>query len=413
MDIRRWNFNNNKNIEDDKIPSPDQKDTIYSVEITKEVTDIGKGTLIDCMNLMEVHVDSDNSTFKTENGMLIDKNTHKLLWCCRETGESIELPEEITDIEEGVFFQCIKLEEVYVGAKNPAFKVDNGMLINENSHELVWVPDKEVEIIEVPDGIKRIDSYALAGCRSRIPVYISKDVEELGETVFSEWSVTVKVDEENPFLEIKDKQLINKETKEVLANCNGYEEYYEEYDEEYYEYDDEDEKEQSDKLVISKDTTNIVVNDLEGYREIEVDKDNSVFKMENGLLINQSTKELIWSSFDIPQNLEIPEGVEKIGDGVFYQKDLTSVKIPKSVKEIGDRAFSTSFELKTVIIEEGLEKIGDRAFDSCGELKQVELPKSLKEIGNESFSYCTSLLNMNLPEGLEKLELMHLEIVLI
>ena len=80
-----------------------------------------------------------------------------------------------------------------------------------------------------------------------------------------------------------------------------------------------------------------------------------------------------------------------------YRDDpsVTEVDIPAEynglpVREIGDAAFFMSKFLTRVNIPEGIEKIGNSAFCSCG-LREVTLPESLKELDTEAFLWCSEL----------------------
>ena len=79
-------------------------------------------------------------------------------------------------------------------------------------------------------------------------------------------------------------------------------------------------------------------------------------------------------------NVVIPDGTTRVGNRVFYNnKDINSVMIPASVREIGDFAFARS-SLASVDIPAGTEKIGYAAFYNCNNLANINVPSSVKEI---------------------------------
>lgn len=70
--------------------------------------------------------------------------------------------------------------------------------------------------------------------------------------------------------------------------------------------------------------------------------------------------------------LEIPFGVDRIGDCSFYKgANLTSVTIPSSVSSIGRDAFSGCSGLTSVTIPSSVTSIGDSAFEGCSGLTSV------------------------------------------
>ena len=64
--------------------------------------------------------------------------------------------------------------------------------------------------------------------------------------------------------------------------------------------------------------------------------------------------------------LEIPFGVDRIGDYSFYKgANLTSVTIPSSVTSIGESVFENCSGLTSVTIPSSVTSIGERAFCDC------------------------------------------------
>lgn len=99
-------------------------------------------------------------------------------------------------------------------------------------------------------------------------------------------------------------------------------------------------------------------------------------------------------------SMNIPEGVEKVGVGAFYNcKELTSVTIPESVTTIGDGAFRNCTKLSNVKFSDGAKTIGRRAFENCSSLDGLTLPNTLEEIGDIAFKGCSSLSSIVIPQN--------------
>lgn len=103
------------------------------------------------------------------------------------------------------------------------------------------------------------------------------------------------------------------------------------------------------------------------------------------------------------KNVEIPASangmkVTVIEANLFQNKDIESVKIPGSVTEIQQRAFSGCQNLKEVVIPEGVAVIGENAFWNCRNLESVSLPSTLKQIDWFAFS-ATGLKSVVIPES--------------
>ena len=100
------------------------------------------------------------------------------------------------------------------------------------------------------------------------------------------------------------------------------------------------------------------------------------------------------------ESITIPESVIEIGERAFSEcNNLSSIIIPKSVNKIGDSAFYGCIDLQTAgLIGSGCnyefgwnEKIPDHAFDGCKNLSSIRIPESIVEIGNYAFDGCDSL----------------------
>ncbi len=113
-----------------------------------------------------------------------------------------------------------------------------------------------------------------------------------------------------------------------------------------------------------------------------------------------------------PIRVELPEGLEQIGEQAFYASSLVDISLPESLKKLGDRALGAS-RLIQLELPAGLEEIGREAFVSNSieilylpegitelpagafarnrKLETVYLPASLQRIGEEAFADCDQL----------------------
>ena len=94
--------------------------------------------------------------------------------------------------------------------------------------------------------------------------------------------------------------------------------------------------------------------------------------------------------------------VTGVAHNSFDSSNITSVKFPKTVKAIGDRAFDSCFELKSVKLSNGLKSIGEYAFQATN-LKSVKLPDSVTKIGAAAFSDCEKLSKVTLSKNITEI----------
>lgn len=103
------------------------------------------------------------------------------------------------------------------------------------------------------------------------------------------------------------------------------------------------------------------------------------------------------------KSVSIADSVTNIGPSAFqYCSSLKSVTIPDSVTVIGFRAFGDCAGLKTVTVSNNLTELGGGAFYNGG-LTTITLPGSLTTIGSGIFTSCDDLTSVVLSSGITKI----------
>lgn len=132
--------------------------------------------------------------------------------------------------------------------------------------------------------------------------------------------------------------------------------------------------------------------------------DKALFHMNATVSFPQTLKRIDNFDFCGLSSIEIPDGVEYIGDGCFEHNPLTSVKLPASLKTIGMFAFAHC-NLKQIEFPEGLESIGSYAFCE-NSISRISIPASVTDIGagvfekNDDVTYFLSKANCEFSAGL-------------
>ena len=99
--------------------------------------------------------------------------------------------------------------------------------------------------------------------------------------------------------------------------------------------------------------------------------------------------------------IAIPEKVEKIEDYAFYDCNaLETVIVPASVKRIGSYVFAGCDALKTATLNTAVPAF---TFYNCTALSGVTLPDSAAEIGESAFRGCNSLTQFTFPTELKSI----------
>lgn len=124
---------------------------------------------------------------------------------------------------------------------------------------------------------------------------------------------------------------------------------------------------------------------------------------ENGFLISGG---MLLEYTGNAEEIVIPETVTDIVSGFKNKTKIVKVTIPKTVKNIGQDAFSGCSGLKEVVFGSGstLENIEKNAFKSCTSLKEIDLPDSVKKIGVGAFaSMGYKFTSFKIPAGVTEL----------
>lgn len=140
-------------------------------------------------------------------------------------------------------------------------------------------------------------------------------------------------------------------------------------------------------LHLPSTVSKICIDYIHSLQEVVVDEDNPIYTSVDGLLYSKDLTELIAVPSGLPiKKFVVRDGVEVIGKDVLANhQELEEVVFPNSVKKVSEKAFSDCPSLKTVHLNEGLERLESYAFGNTA-LERVKLPLSLKYIGQKRFS---------------------------
>jgi len=146
------------------------------------------------------------------------------------------------------------------------------------------------------------------------------------------------------------------------------------------------------------------IKDITGYgvKHIEV-VNNKNFVTLNDIVYNKTMTTVVACLAEKTGMVELPEGVTKIEREAFRYCEISSIKLPSTLRLISDNAFADCENLKTVDFGCGLTHVGSSVswytFASSG-LEKISFPKQVKSIGRGAF-YGSQLKEVILNEGLE------------
>ena len=304
--------------------------------IPKSVTKIGAGIFSSCEELKTIIVSNENTVYDSRNdcNAIIETESNTLIEGCRYT----TIPNSVTIIGNGAFSGCFipkdfTISDSVITIGNYAFSDCYGL----NS-------------IAIPDSVTNIGEGAFYNCTSLSNIYISDSVTYIGSNAFynTAWYNTLSNISNNRYIY----------AGKVLYECKDY---------------------FSESISIKNDTVGIA------------DEAFSQCRYLTSIAIPNSVRSIGKRAFYYCgelSNISIPDSVEYIGEAAF--NGTAWYKQPYGLVMAGNVAYiykSPSFCPESITIKDGTLSITDNAFMNCSNLKTITIPKSVKNIGYRAFGY--------------------------
>lgn len=139
------------------------------------------------------------------------------------------------------------------------------------------------------------------------------------------------------------------------------------------------------------------LNNNPALKSYKVSSKNKYYSSKDGVLFNKKKSTLI--SYPVNKSgksYKLPKTVKTVGENAFSaSKYLTKVTLSDKLTTIKYNAFYGCKKLTTVENMKNVKSIGDGAFDSSG-IKSIKLPKTVAEIGYFAFADCEKLSSVDL-----------------
>ena len=363
----------------------------------------------------------------------------------------ITLADTIEEIGSKAFYECSRLEELTipesvttVGSEfikgtgitfirlNAKITSANGMLSGsrvttvEVSSKMTEIPDgmfrnaAELTGLVIPEGVTRIGSSAFYNCKSLTEMVIPKSVENIGSSAFygsgiTEIDIPLSVTRMNSAFNESNIKKVNLD-KNISAIPDGAFRG----------------ASRLTDIVLPKGLKTIGEHAFDGTASLtSVELPDTLTTIGSDAFRNSGVEELyipasVSSMFGAfyesnITSLELDEDICVIPDGMFYGAGkLTSIRLPKKLRKIGERAFAYSgitsvtipktvtsmknalaySNVESVVFEDGRVSIPAYALADAKKLTAVTVPETLTTIETRGFYSCSSLKTINWPDQL-------------
>ena len=264
----------------------------------------------------------------------------------------VRLPKELSVIQGGALYDA-SMTEIYLPST-----------VTEIRNSAFESCDK-LKKINLPDSLTMIYDFAFADCTVLTDVILPKNLSGLGVGAFKSTAIT-KIDIPETLLYIYEN---------AFYGCTALSEIY-------------------------------FSDSLEKIRTGAFDHTAWYNSQPDGMLILYDR--LYGYKGEMPENtsLVIPSTVTRFaGEFTFKnQKNLVSITIPRSIKDISPSCFSGCENLREVNLSEGLDTLIVRAFENTG-IEQLTVPSSVTQMGGGVFENCTKLTSVRIPNDIKLKEI--------
>ncbi|MBU4365925.1 MAG: leucine-rich repeat domain-containing protein [Verrucomicrobia bacterium] len=145
---------------------------IPSIIDGKTVTDIGEKAFYSCSRLTAITVDTGNSVYSSVDGVLFNKSKTALIQCPGGKAGSYTIPNNVTSIGDGAFYNCTGLTSVTIPNS-----------VNCIGSEAFYSYTR-LTSVTIPNSVTNIGNYAFYDCASLKGVYFKGNAPSIGLSVF-------------------------------------------------------------------------------------------------------------------------------------------------------------------------------------------------------------------------------------
>ena len=341
-----------------------------NVSISQYVKYIGTNAFSNCTSLKTISVNSANSKYSSNSGILFDKEKTKLIkYPSNKTDISnYTVPNTVTTIEDSAFEGCSALTSIQLPNSITSIGI------------FAFYRCENLESINIPAGVTKIKSYTFEKCSSLKNITIPSKVTSIENSAFKGCSALTSMQLPNSLTSIGNsafERCENLESINIPAGVTKIKSYTFE------------ECSSLKNITIPSKVTSIENSAFEGCSALtSIQLPNSITSIGN----------FAFKGCSALTSIQLPNIITSIGNAAFFTcSALTSIQLPNSITSIGSSAFYSCENLESINIPTNITNIEDSTFSYCSKLSNITIPSKVTIIGKEAFYQCSALTSMQLP----------------
>lgn len=343
--------------------------SLEKIVFPSSLSTFGNEIFAGAYSLTSIEVDEKNTQFKSQNGILYNKEmTVLLVYPCGLTEGEYSVPLGVEEIGNGAFAHNLNLTSVNIPSSvrtigNSAFEgCDNIQTIilppsisyigNSAFEGLVSLSE-----LTLPPDILTVGDFAFKDCILLKELIFDESLTLIGEGAFENCSALT---------DINLPEGLTKIGSDAFENCISL-----------------------TQIALPSSVTEIGSGLFKGCVKlgtITVNEENKSFISADNIIYNAEISVVIASAPAIKQSVILPESVVELGEFAFVDSFAPEVILNDGLVTIKSGAFQNASVIKNITIPQSTITIEDFAFGGLPSLTEISIPLNVSEIGEDSFA---------------------------
>ena len=362
---------------------------LKSIHIHKDVISIAQTAFQSCDNIQGFTVDSANTIFIAQDGILYDNVQKDIIIVPKLISGKITILDGVSIIKYGFFNGITTITEIFVPGSVKEIEGD------------AFYDCEGLEIIRLQEGVEIIGGRCFSGCVNLKEFHMPKSIKQIG------WATYYNADEFDVYYYGDINSWLQIVFEEDRANPAAYAKNF------YFNGS------KLTELIIPEGTTTINSYAFNGFTDVTkivlpasiTQTGYGSFRFVEADVYYGGTLEQ-WMNIDFGYTNYASVTLRRYdGNPIYYGKKLyinnelvTNVTVPESITYVKGGVFCGYEYLQSITFHNNIERIGDSAFFECNGLTNIVIPDSVVSIYANAFTECANIETITIGSGLKTLQ---------